>query len=226
MKLLRHLPNALTCGNLLCGCVGIVFTLHYSTGMAIWFVMLACVFDFFDGFAARMLKVTSPIGKELDSLADMVSFGALPAVTMFQMIDVISANNFIAYSSFSLAVFSALRLAKFNIDENQKDSFTGVPTPANALLSTSLVYLKEPWDMLISQDYFLVIIVAVSSFLLVSPWELFALKFKNFTWSDNKLRFTFLGLSVLLLAFWQIGALPFVILLYVLLSLLTRWVKI
>ncbi len=225
MKLLRHLPNALTCGNLLCGCVGIIFTIQYSTSMAAWFVWAACLFDFLDGFAARTLKISSPIGKELDSLADMVSFGVLPSIVMFQMMDIISSSNFIPYTAFSLAVFSALRLAKFNIDENQKDTFIGLPTPANALAITSLVYLKGPWNIFISNDLFLVIITFTFSFLLVAPWELFALKFKTFAWKDNKMRFTFIGISVLLLAVWQAAALPFVILLYVLLSLLTRWVR-
>jgi len=126
----------------------------------------------------------------------------------------------------TLAVFSALRLAKFNIDENQKDTFIGVPTPANALFITSLVFLEGPFDIFISNDLFLVVITLVFSFLLVSPWELFALKFKNFSWGDNKLRFTFLASSVLLLGIWQAAAIPFVILLYVLLSLLTRWIRI
>ena len=137
MKVLRHLPNALTCGNLLCGCVGIIFTLQDGAAVSAWFVWAACVFDFLDGFAARALKVNSPIGKELDSLADMVSFGALPAIVMFQMIDTISSNNFFPYTAFSLAIFSALRLAKFNVDDKQKDSFIGLPVPANALFITS-----------------------------------------------------------------------------------------
>ena len=225
MKLLRHLPNLLTIGNLLCGCVGIIFTIQYSTSMAAWFVWAACVFDFLDGFAARALKVNSPIGKELDSLADMVSFGVLPSIVMFQMMDIISSSSFIPYTAFGLAIFSALRLAKFNIDENQKDTFIGLPTPANALFITSLVYLEGPWSIFISNDLFLVVITFTFSCLLVAPWELFALKFKNFTWADNKMRFTFIGISVLLVAVWQAAALPFAILLYVLLSLLTRWVR-
>ena len=222
MKILRHLPNALTCGNLICGCIGILFTLQHSTASAAWFVWAACVFDFFDGFAARALKVSSPIGKELDSLADVVSFGVLPSIVMYQMIDIISSSTIMPYIAFSLAAFSALRLAKFNIDENQTDSFIGLPTPANALFITSLVYLREPFDMFISNDWLLVAITLIFSSLLVAPWELFALKFKNYKWADNKIRFTFLAVSVLLLATWQAGALPLVILLYILLSLLVR----
>lgn len=222
MKILRHLPNALTCGNLICGCVGILFTLQHSTTSAAWFVWAACVFDFFDGFTARWLKVSSPIGKELDSLADVVSFGVLPAMVMYQMIDIISPSNFLPYTAFLLAAFSALRLAKFNLDERQLDTFIGLPTPANAIFITSLAYLKGPWSTFISTDWSLVAITLIFSFLLVAPWELFALKFKNYRWADNKVRFTFLALSVLLLAVWQASALPFVILLYIVISLLIR----
>ncbi len=224
--MLKHLPNALTCGNLLCGSVGIIFTMNYSTSMAAWFVWAACVFDFFDGFTARAFNVTSPIGKELDSLADMVSFGVLPSITMYQMIDIISTSTILPYSAFSLTVFSALRLAKFNVDENQKDIFIGLPTPANALFITSLVYLSSPWDIFISNDLLLVAITIIFSLLLVSPWELFALKFKTYRWADNKLRFTFLALSVLLLVIGRAAALPFIILFYILLSLLIRRVRI
>jgi CDP-diacylglycerol--serine O-phosphatidyltransferase len=226
MKLLRHLPNALTCGNLLSGCIGIVLTLQEGAFYASWFVWAACIFDFLDGFVARALKVSSPIGKELDSLADMVSFGVLPSVMLYEMISVISSSDYLPFVAFLVAVFSALRLAKFNIDENQKASFTGLPTPAAALLATSLIYLKGPFTPLISKDVLLVAFVLFLSYLLVSPWELFALKFKNFSWADNKIRFTFLAISVLLLALWQAAALPFVILLYVAMSLLTRWARI
>ena len=225
MKLLRHLPNTLTCLNLFCGCAGIISVWQGSTADALWFVMAAGIFDFFDGFAARILKGSSPIGKELDSLADMVSFGLLPSLVMFRMIDTISASSYLPYAAFGIAIFSALRLAKFNIDENQKESFIGLPTPANALLITSLVYLSAPWDFFISRDIFLVAITVVSTFLLVAPMELFAIKFKNFTWADNRVRFTFIGFSVLLLGIWQLAAMPFVILLYVTLSLLKIGVR-
>ena len=220
MKLLRHLPNLLTCLNLVCGCLGIVNALEGAADQAVWYVIGACVFDFFDGFAARALHVSSPIGKELDSLADMVSFGVLPSLVMLRMIDTLSPSVYLPYTAFLLAVFSALRLAKFNVDENQKESFIGLPTPANALFITSLVYLRSPFDSLISQDFLLVGITLAFSFLLIAPVELFALKFKTFSWTDNKLKFTFLAFSVLVLAIGQLSALPFVILTYVAVSLL------
>lgn len=225
MKLLRHLPNTLTCLNLLCGCFGIIVVLEGSPGKALWFVLAACVFDFFDGFAARALNVSSPIGKELDSLADMVTFGVLPGLVMFRMIDTLSSSVYLPYAGFSLTVFSALRLAKFNVDETQRDVFIGLPTPANALFITSLVYLRSPWDMFVSQDYFLVVITVIFSLLLVAPVELFALKFKSYGWSENRLKFTFLAVAGLLLVLGQMAAMPFVILTYVALSLLKSWFR-
>ncbi len=223
MNLLRHLPNTLTLLNLLSGCAGIAGVWIGSADRALWFVLAACVFDFFDGFAARALGVSSPIGKELDSLADMVSFGVLPSLVMVRLIETISPYDYLPYIGFLLAVCSALRLAKFNIDETQRDTFIGLPTPANALFITSLVYLQSPWDFVISQDVFLVVITAVFSFLLISPWPLFALKFKTYAWRDNRLEFTFLAFSVFLLAVWQFAALPFVILTYVAVSLGKHW---
>ncbi len=225
MNLTRHLPNALTCLNLLCGCLGIASVLEGPAGQAVWYVLAACVFDFLDGFTARALNVSSSIGKELDSLADMVTFGILPSLVMYRMIDTLSSSVYLPYAGFSLAVFSALRLARFNVDENQRESFIGLPTPANALFITSLVYLQSPWDAAISQDFFLVAISAIFSFLMVSPIELFALKFKGLAWDQNRLKFTFVALSGLLLAVWQLAAMPFVILTYVGFSLLKTWFR-
>ena len=220
--MLRHIPNALTCGNLVNGCIGILYAIEGNPEFAAWCVWIACIFDFFDGFAARTLNVSSPIGKELDSLADVVSFGVLPAMVMYRMIDVISSSSLIPFLAFSIAVFSALRLAKFNIDERQKESFIGLPTPANAIFITGLPFLESSFATLISQDFLLIGITLLSSFLLVSPFELFALKFRNYSWADNRIRFTFLGVSVLLLVLWQAAALSGSILLYVTVSLLTN----
>jgi len=216
--MIRHLPNFLTCCNLLCGCIGIVFALENRNVPAAYFVWAACVFDFFDGFTARSLKVSSPIGKELDSLADAVSFGLLPAVVIYKFWNA-DAGDYLPFLSFSIALFSAVRLAIFNIDDTQKDSFRGLPTPANALLLSALplqaVFLQE-W---LSNSWVLTTIIVLSSWLLVSPVKLFALKFKNFAWRENKIRFTFLILSVLVLAIWQAAAIPLVIILYIALSL-------
>jgi hydroxyacylglutathione hydrolase len=175
----------------------------------------ACIFDFFDGFAARLLKVSSPIGKELDSMADMVSFGALPSLFMYKLLQFESPFEFLPYVALLIAVCSALRLAIFNIDETQSDSFRGLPTPANALFITALPFLDYPFFDVLFSPVVLTIITLIFSVLLVSRFELFALKFKNFTWTDNKVRFTFLLLSVLLLAAMQFAAIPLIILLYV-----------
>jgi CDP-diacylglycerol--serine O-phosphatidyltransferase len=215
----KHIPNFLTCCNLLCGCFGIVFVLEGRGVPAAYFVWVAGIFDFFDGFVARMLKVSSPIGKELDSLADVVSFGLLPALVMYTMIKDSAPGTLLPYAGFMIAVFSALRLAIFNVDETQSDSFRGLNTPANTIFITSLPLLRETVGDWLYQPWVLISITVVFSLLMVSSLEIFAFKFKNFSWTDNKLRFTFLMLSVLLLAILQVAALPLIILLYIGMSL-------
>jgi len=221
MNLLRHVPNALTSANLICGCLGILSVFNYPVEAA-YFIWAACVFDFFDGFAARLLKVSSPIGKELDSLADVVSFGVLPSMAMYRWLEANSDNGWVPYVAIMIAVFSALRLAKFNIDENQSDSFIGVPTPANALFLTALVFLPDSIRLIVFDGTVLLSITIAFSLLLVAPINLFALKFKNYQWKGNEVRFTFLALSVFLLVFLKAGGLPFIILSYILISLVSR----
>ena len=215
----RHLPNFLTCCNLICGSLGIIFLLEGRGVPAAYFVWAACIFDFFDGFAARMLNVTSPIGKELDSLADMVSFGLLPSLVMYKMLAASTTSDALPYIGLMIAVFSALRLAIFNIDETQRDSFKGLNTPANTLFITSLPLIHHQAGDWLYQTWVLIAITTIFSFLLVSRIEIFALKFKNFSWAENKIRFTFIILSVLLLATLQVSAIPLIIILYIVLSL-------
>ncbi len=227
----RHIPNFLTCCNLLCGCIGVVFVLNGNLISGAYVVWISCVFDFFDGFAARILKVSSPIGKELDSLADMVSFGLLPAMVMYKMLAEPNIPPYLCYLAFSIAIFSALRLAIFNIDETQRDSFKGLPTPANALFITSLPLIGGNLAFAFFDPWILSAIVIVSSYLLVSGIPLFALKFKNFSWQDNKVRFTFIAVSVLLPIAFQVLdiqvflTIPLIILLYIVLSLGVRAVS-
>ena len=152
----------------------------------------------------------------------MVSFGVLPSMAMYSMIKSVTGEPMLAYFAFSIAVFSALRLALFNIDVRQIDSFIGVPTPATALFITALPLLPSPLHEVVDHTAALIAITALFSFLLVSPWELFALKFKNFKWGDNQIRFTFLLLAVLLLALWRAGSIPLIILLYISMSLVSR----
>lgn len=223
MPLARHIPNALTCSNLLCGCLGIVGLFDGWGIPAAYFVWAACVFDFFDGFAARLLNISSAIGRELDSLSDMVSFGVFPSLVMFFMLRSATDNQWIPFIAFTIAVFSALRLAKFNIDERQRDGFIGVPTPANALLITGLPLIPAAWVGGSWNVVVLVVITLLFSWLMVSPLPLVALKFKNFGWRDNQLRFTLLAAAVLLLAILGQAAIVLVIIMYVLVSLVGRW---
>lgn len=174
---------------------------------------------FFDGFAARLLKVSSPIGKELDSLADVVSFGVLPALVMYKLIGANTSIGWLPYLAFIIAAFSAVRLAIFNVDETQRDSFKGLNTPANTIFITSLPLLPPNVGSWLYQDWLLILITVVFSLLLVSRIEIFAFKFKNYSWADNRMRFTFLLLSVLLIGLFQVAALPLIILLYIGLSI-------
>ncbi|MCZ8354936.1 MAG: CDP-diacylglycerol--serine O-phosphatidyltransferase [Cyclobacteriaceae bacterium] len=219
MRILKHIPNALTSLNLATGCLGILLVLQGYPVEAAWFVWLACLFDFFDGFAARLFKVSGNFGKELDSLADMVSFGVLPAVQMFLLLEQQTLPPGISYLAILIAVFSALRLAKFNIDTRQTQSFIGVPTPANALFITALPFLPLVVQDFVFTPYVLVGLTVLTSLWLVAEFELFALKFSNFTWRDNKTRFTFLILAALLLVLFQAGAMAPIIILYVFISL-------
>ena len=217
----RHIPNALTSGNLLCGCAGIICSFSNPEIPTEWFVWTACVFYFFDGFAARILKVSSPIGKELDSLADMVSFGVLPGIVMKNLLTAAGLGAW-SWMGLLLIVFAALRLAKFNIDTRQSDSFIGVPTPAHALFICGIPSLMAAFPANWFGAPTLVVITLLFSWLMVSEIPLFALKFKNFKWADNKIRFTFLLCAVLLIAFFQSAGLPLAILLYIAFSLVFK----
>ncbi len=220
--MIRHLPNFLTCCNLLCGCFGIVFLLEDRGVPAAYFVWAAGVFDFLDGFVARLLKYSSPIGKELDSLADMVTFGVLPALIMYKLIGANSTSEVFPYIGFMIAAFSALRLAIFNIDTRQTDSFIGLNTPSNTFFISALPLLPAAVTSWLFNQWILIAITVVFSLLLVSPLEFFALKFKNYSWKENKLRFTFLFVSVLLLIIIKFSAIPVIILMYIGVSLANR----
>ncbi|MBS1949391.1 MAG: CDP-diacylglycerol--serine O-phosphatidyltransferase [Cytophagales bacterium] len=225
MNYLKYLPNTLTCGNLVCGCLGIVFCLENRSVPTAYFVWAAAGFDFFDGFAARWLKVTSPIGKELDSLADVVSFGVLPSLVMYKMLGAASSHPYLPFIAFLIAVCSALRLAIFNVDETQHDSFKGLNTPANTIFITSLVFLSGDVGAFVQQGWMLVLITLVFSALLVSRIDILAFKFKDFSWQKNKLRFTFLICAVLLLVIMKLPAIPLIILLYIAFSLAGKALK-
>ncbi|MBX0292483.1 CDP-diacylglycerol--serine O-phosphatidyltransferase [Hymenobacter sp. HSC-4F20] len=224
----RHLPNAVTCLNLFSGCLALCHIFAGELETAAYFVGLSALFDFFDGLLARALHVSSPIGKDLDSLADVVSFGVVPGAFLFDLLRQAGADlpAWLPYAGFIVTVFSALRLAKFNNDTRQSDSFIGLPTPACTLVVASLplILAHDTFGLtwLILQPWLLVGLTIALSGLLVAELPLFALKFKSFRWQGNQVRFLFLLLSVILLLVLGAAAIPPIILLYVLLSLLTR----
>lgn len=243
MNIKKHIPNSLTCGNLFCGCLAIVAAFDNNLVWSAYFVGIAAVLDFFDGFVARLLNVHSEIGKQLDSLADMVTFGVVPGIVMYKMltnaigiqleheIDTLALS--IAYLAFLIPVFSAIRLAKFNIDTRQSTSFIGVPTPANAILICSfpLIYAFQSSfgsfniATIIENSYLLLSITLLMSFLMIAELPLFALKFKNFGWADNKIRYLFLATSLILLFTVHFIAIPFIIFLYIGLSVIENVVN-
>lgn len=228
MRIKNYIPNTITCLNLVSGCVASVMALEGNLMYAVVWIMLAAVFDFFDGFAARLLKAFSPIGKELDSLADVVSFGVAPGMILFVLLSWLAPtlplgglNEYIPYWAFVIPAFSGLRLAKFNIDERQTTSFIGLPVPAHALFWSSLGYSVQP---LLPQGgvWLLVGLMAlalVSSLLLVSEVPMFSLKIKSLAWKGNELRYILVACAVIFVSIWGFLGIAGTILLYVLLSI-------
>lgn len=223
----RHIPNMITSLNLFSGCVACVFAFTGQFTFATYFILLAAVFDFLDGFVARLLKAYSVIGKELDSLADMVSFGLAPGVMLFSFLSVI--NVYFAFVAFLIPVFSALRLAKFNVDTRQTTSFIGLPTPANALFWVFLISNIPPELILYldpSKQYYVILIsvvlIATSCYMMIAELPMFALKFKNFSWGDNKIRYIFLALCLISIVLFLQQAFPVIIVLYVFMSLINN----
>ena len=240
----QHIPNFITLLNLLCGCIAVLFAVQNMLQFAALFVFLGIFFDFLDGLAARLLKVQSEIGVQLDSLADMVTSGVVPGIVMFQLLNMSHTGGWqvngtitnywssldfspIALVGFVITLASAYRLAKFNIDENQVSSFIGLPTPANTLLilSLPLILLYHNNDILnsiILNEWFLIGVTLLSAFLLNANIELFALKFKNWQFKGNELRYLFLIGSLVLLLTLKFLAIPVIIALYILMSLLSK----
>jgi CDP-diacylglycerol--serine O-phosphatidyltransferase len=242
LKIKKHIPNTLTCGNLVCGCIAIVQAMQGYLEWACYLVGLALIFDFLDGFLARILKVSSPVGKDLDSLADMVTFGVAPGIVMFNLMLIglksrlviepgwhttLIPLNLLAYFSLVIPVFSCIRLAKFNNDPRQSDSFIGLPTPANAMVICSfplifnvshVIDYSGPWF----NPYLLCAVSLILSILLISPIPLFALKFSEFSWKNNKLRYVFLVLSVVLFLALNFAAIPLVVALYIFMSIVNN----
>jgi CDP-diacylglycerol---serine O-phosphatidyltransferase len=247
----KNIPNALTICNLFCGCLAIVNAFEGDLVWAAYLVGIAAVFDFCDGLAARALKVQSPIGKDLDSLADMVTFGVLPGVVMMMLIrksllfqnldptmeglDFSSmALKYSPYCGFVITIFSCIRLALFNNDPRQTDHFIGLPTPANTIFICSLplmLGLDESFSIqssnirlvtTILNTVNLCIVTGFLSLLLVSEFPLFSLKFKNFSWKDNWLKYVFLLLAVLFIAIFNFAGIALTVIAYLVLSFLNN----
>jgi CDP-diacylglycerol--serine O-phosphatidyltransferase len=225
----KHIPNTITCCNLISGCIATYFAFQTDFRLALLFIVIGAVFDFFDGMTARLLHVSSPIGKELDSLADDITFGFAPSAIVFAYLTSLTTNpsSFISYLAFIMAAFSALRLAKFNLDERQATSFIGLPTPANALFWGSLIagggeYLKSLSFLSSSLAYMILAGTLVSCYLLVSEIPMFALKFKIWGWKGNEIKYIFLLTCIPMLLFLGIGSFAAIIAWYVILSIVTH----
>ena len=230
----KHIPNAITCLNLICGCVSILFLCHNRLLWASGMIFVAAVFDFLDGFAARLLNAKSPIGVELDSLADIVSFGVAPSFIVAWYLSRTGVcwwvYNFNVFSVFAfvLAAFAAIRLAKFNLDTRQTESFRGLPVPAVGLFIASLPFMlfnieyKCALYNFVVSPYFLMAMVIIFSWLMVSNIPFFSFKFNTLRLDkDNILRYLVIIFAIASLIILKLAALPFIILFYILLSLVS-----
>lgn len=219
----KHIPNSITCLNLISGCIATYWALYGAWDTALMFIIIGAVFDFFDGMSARLLGVSSPIGKELDSLADDITFGLAPSAIIFDFLKTGVQHlpwHYLAYAAFIMAAFSALRLAKFNLDERQAMGFIGLPTPANALFWGALIAGSGDW-LLSSPIYYYAVFIGmlVSCWLLVSEIPMFALKFKTWGWKGNEIKYIFLVTCIPMLILLGISGLAAIIAWYVMLSL-------
>lgn len=248
MAMKRHLPNIITLLNLFSGSIAVLFAVQSNFVAAALFMFLGIFFDFFDGLVARKLDVQSPLGLQLDSLADMVTSGLVPGIVMFKLLNIATSDMYsvvlgeewnstlhsspIIVAPFALiglliTLASAYRLAKFNLDEEQQTSFTGLPTPANALLIVSLPLIMEfqnnnAINAFILNPWFLIILTFLSCYLLNARIKLFALKFKEWGFKTNAVRYIFIILSVVFIVVFQYLAIPLIIIFYVLLSLFSK----
>ncbi|MBQ5511889.1 MAG: CDP-diacylglycerol--serine O-phosphatidyltransferase [Prevotella sp.] len=225
MGIKKHIPNTITCCNLVSGCIATTFAFAGNPKMAMFWIIMGAVFDFFDGMVARLLKVSSPIGKELDSLADDVTFGVAPSAIVFSELFTLQypvlqgLQTYIPYCAFLIAAFSALRLAKFNLDERQTTSFIGLPTPANALFWGSFIIGGHTFIESFRWGVPLILImICLSCYLLVAEFPMFALKFKKWSWKGNEVKYIFILSCIPMLLFLGYSAFSAIIAWYVILS--------
>jgi CDP-diacylglycerol--serine O-phosphatidyltransferase len=224
----KHIPNTITCLNLISGCIATYYAFEPNYWLALLFIVVGAVFDFFDGMTARLLHVSSPIGKELDSLADNITFGFAPAAIVFSFLCSFHIHAwYLPFLAFVIAAFSALRLAKFNLDERQTMGFIGLPTPANALFWGSLIVsldYQKWFGPYLPPDFWMYVVLAlipVSCYLLVSEIPMFALKFKTWGWKGNEVKYIFLLTCIPLLLLLQVSGIAVIIAWYVVLSVVT-----
>ncbi|MCD0466756.1 phosphatidylcholine/phosphatidylserine synthase [Flavobacterium sp. ENC] len=231
MNIKKHIPNLITLINLFCGCIAVVYVSEANYLMAFYMVCLGIFFDFFDGFFARLFKVSSPLGLQLDSLADMVTSGVVPGYVMFSLFSnsahELGTNPFIPFLGFIVTLGSCYRLANFNIDTRQTDSFIGLPTPANALFILSLPLVIEFSDSLmmleiLTNQWVLLFITLLSAYILNAEIPLFSLKIKKYNLKDNVLQIVFLVICLLLVVLLQYMAIPLIIIFYVVLSVVNN----
>jgi len=242
--MVQNIPNILTVCNLLCGCLGITMAFSNNLEWAAYWICIAALFDFLDGFTARLLNVTSEIGKELDSLVDMSTFGIAPGLIMYEMIKYPSTNNssleayahllivahFACFIAFLIPIFSAFRLAKFNISQSQLKHFIGLPTPASALLIVFIPLLAKhsyfmPYQTYILNPYTLSALTVVICYLMVSRLSMFSLKFSHYSWKGNQMRYIFLILSLALIGMLSFASVTIIIILYIILSIINKPTK-
>lgn len=230
MAIKKHIPNTITCCNLISGCVAIAYAFSGNVELSFTWIIIGAVFDFFDGMSARLLNVSSPIGKELDSLADVVTFGVAPSTILFSELSVMSypailepLRPILPFTAYIMAAFSALRLAKFNLDERQTLGFIGLPTPANALFWGSLIIGAGKWlEATPFMVFFLLGGILISSWLMVSEIPMFALKFKEWGWKGNQVKYIFLLTCIPLLAIFGLTGLAIIIAWYVIISYIIK----
>ena len=234
MKIKAQIPNLFTMLNLFCGCIALVMAMELKFDLAFYFVCLGIFFDFFDGFFARKFGVAGPLGVQLDSLADMVTSGVVPGFVMFELLRNYHASgieSYFPFLGFIITLGACYRLAKFNIDERQSDSFIGLPTPANALFIMSLPLIIHNSELefiqsILSNQWFLVTLTLLSAYIMNAEIPLFSLKVKDFSFAKYKLQLFFVVLSIVLLITLKIVAVPLIIFSYVLLSVLNNFFKI
>lgn len=237
-KMKKHIPNLLTLGNLFCGTVAAILAVKGDFAFAGLFVIIGIIFDFFDGFVARMLRVSGELGKQLDSLADMVTSGVVPGIIMFYLIadkqfgaanfsDEFLAPHYLPFLGLLLTLGAGYRLAKFNIDTRQSESFIGLPTPAMSLFVISLPLILEfsnsEWvQKIITNNYFLITVTFLLTYLMNAELPLFSLKFKDYSIKNNSTKYVFLFISLILILTLQFIAIPLIITSYIILSVLQK----